>query len=261
MNENNEVIQNGDLVLVYIKERTSWLITVHETYEFHTHFGVIPHVELINRKYGSVYELPNGKKAFLLKPSLRDLINFFKHQSQIIYPEDAAIISLFTGLRDGLKVIEAGTGSGALTSIIATQIMPTGKVYTYDNRENASNTARKNLEKAKISNVEFFVHDVREGFFQDQVDAIILDLVDPWEVIPHAWNTLVPCGTICIFQPTYNQIEKTTLALDTYSFKRIEVFEMMRRDIQIKRGAIRPSTRMIGHTGFLIFATKTEKES
>ena len=102
--------------------------------------------------------------------------------------------------------------------------------------------------------------DVSTGFNEKNVDAIVLDLGDPCVVIPHAYDSLKFGGIITIFLPTYNQIEKVLIKLQEFDFDDLKAHELIRRDLQLKPHAIRPNTRMIGHTGFLIFARKVFKE-
>jgi tRNA (adenine57-N1/adenine58-N1)-methyltransferase len=179
---------------------------------------------------------------------------------QIIYTNDAALILLYGGIGPGSKVLEAGTGSGALTSILANYVKPTGHVYSYENRDEAYKTAKKNIQKLDLDTyVTLKLQDATEGFEEKDVDAVVLDLGNPEELIPMAYDSLRPSGTISIFVPTFNQIEKVYSKLRELKFGDIHAMELIQREIQLKPNAIRPNTRMIGHTGFLIFARKLLK--
>jgi len=253
----NETIEDGSDILIVLDSRKRWLSKVISGNQFHCHKGFFDYDQIIGKPYG--YKVRTNKSADLkiYKPIPSDFLQHIPHSSQIIYTKDAGLILLNGGIHPGSVVIEAGTGSGALTSILAKYVGSEGHVYTYDNREEAHNTSKKNIERLGLDNqVTLKLKDVSTGFDENKVDAVVLDLGDPCEVIPHAYDALKLGGVISVFMPTYNQVERVYEKLREYSFGDIEAMELILRGIQLKRNAIRPNTRMIGHTGFLIFARK-----
>jgi tRNA (adenine57-N1/adenine58-N1)-methyltransferase len=162
-----------------------------------------------------------------------------------------------SGIGSGSRVVEAGTGTGALTSAIAHYVKPTGRVYTYELREEFQRNAKKNLERAKLLDyVELKEGDITQGIQETDLDAIILDLATPWLVIPHAYNALKGSGVLVSFSPTIDQVVKVVEALNDYGFVGIETAETLIRYMQVERGKTRPQTVMTGHTGYLTFARK-----
>jgi tRNA (adenine57-N1/adenine58-N1)-methyltransferase len=177
--------------------------------------------------------------------------------TQIIYPKDAALIVMFSGIGPGSRVIESGTGTGSLTTALAHYVGSTGKVYTYELRSEFQKNAAKNLERAKlISHVEMKSGDVTLGYEERDVDAVILDLAVPWLVVPHAFTALKPSGVLVSFSPTIDQVVKTTEALRENGFVFIETIECLMRTMQVERGKTRPNTMMTGHTGYITHARK-----
>jgi tRNA (adenine57-N1/adenine58-N1)-methyltransferase len=165
---------------------------------------------------------------------------------------------MFSGIGSGSRVVESGTGTGALTTALAHFVKPSGKIYTYDIREEFKSNAEKNLKRAKLMDfVELKSGDVTLGIEERDLDSVILDLATPWLVVPHAFEALKPSGTIISFSPTIDQVVKTSEALKDYNFTFIETIECLIRSMQISRGKTRPHTMMTGHTGYITRARKT----
>jgi tRNA (adenine57-N1/adenine58-N1)-methyltransferase len=180
--------------------------------------------------------------------------------TQIIYPKDAALIVMLSGIGPGSRVVESGTGTGSLTTALAHYVGSSGKVYTYELRPEFQKNARKNLERSKlIERVEMKSGDVTQGFDVQDVDAVILDLAVPWLVVPHAYNALKPSGIIVSFSPTIDQVVRATEALRENGFVFIETIECLMRTMQVERGKTRPNTMMTGHTGYITHARKILK--
>ncbi|MHA2028542.1 MAG: tRNA (adenine-N1)-methyltransferase [Candidatus Kariarchaeaceae archaeon] len=248
------IFKAGDYVFLVYDRRRQWMKKI-ENKEFHCNYGMIDLGDLEGKPYGTLIETNKGKKLRAHSPKINDWIRSFEHQGQIIYEKDAAYIAFLLDIKSGATIYEAGTGSGSLTAYLAQLVGPSGKIVTHDVRPEAIKTAKKNLSKMNIENVNFNNMDViEEGFSPGFADGLILDMVDPWRSIEHAKNILKIGKKIVIFIPTLNQIEKTFTALKEHKFKEIRAVELIEREIQLKEGAIRPSTRMIGHTGYLMEA-------
>ncbi len=250
-------IKEGDYVLLYLNKRRTYLVKVKSNTTLHTHKGYIRLENLIGRKFGDEIESHLGVKFVILKPTLRDFIMKFKRKTQIIYPKDIALIIMYTGIGPGSKVVEAGTGTGALTSALAYYVRPNGKVFSYEIRSDVLEVAKKNLEKTGLINyVEFKLKDVTEGIDERGVDAVILDMATPWKVVPHAYEALADWGVFASYSPTIEQIIKTVEALRNHGFTFIECLESIVRNFKVVPGETRPETLMIGHTGYMVFARK-----
>lgn len=253
-------IGEGDYILLYLSQRKTYLIKVEAGKSFHTHKGFIKFDDLVGREYGSSVLSSLGIEFIALKPLLRDYIMKSVRKTQITYPKDIALIVVFSGIGPGSCVVEAGTGTGALTTALAHFVKPKGKVYSYEIREEFLKTAEKNLKRANLFDfVELKNKDVTIGIDESDVDAVILDLATPWLVVPNAYNALKSCGTIVSFSPTIDQVVKTVEALNENGFVDIESVECLMRGMQVERGKTRPQTLMTGHTGYVTFARKTAK--
>ncbi len=256
----NQKISEGDYVLIYLDARRTYMIKMQAGQTFHTHKGYLKLDELIGKDYGEPIKSSLGIYFTTLKPALTDYIMKSSRNTQIIYPKDAALIVMFSGIGPGSRVVESGTGTGSLTTALAHYVGPTGKVYTYELRSEFQKNAAKNLERSKlIDHVEMKNGDVTLGIEERDVDAVILDLAVPWLVVPHAYEALRPSGIIVSFSPTIDQVVKTTEALRENGFVFIETIECMMRAMQVERGKTRPQTLMTGHTGYITHARKILK--
>src|SRR3989338_8405118 len=255
--ESKNIIQEGDPVLIRFDDEVTYLIEVNPNRKFAIHRGQpIELRDLIGKSYGDWLDF-GRTKALLLEPTLDDLIMKARRESGIIYPKDAAMILMKLGIRSGGRVIEIGTGSGALTLALAAQVAPDGKVYTYDRREDFIKLAEGNLKKAKLlPYVEFHKREEHEPFDETEVDAIVSDVPEPWHEVEVIKASLKNGGRIAALNPTYNQIEKMAEALQKSGFVMIEAMEILVRGILARPGKTRPEQRMISHTEFILFAVK-----
>ncbi len=255
-----EKIREGDNILLYIDVRRTYMIRVEAGKTFHTHKGYVKFDDLIGQDYGSTYKSSLGIDFTVLKPMLTDYIMKSSRNTQITYPKDASLIVMFSGIGPGSRVVESGTGTGALTTALAHYVKPTGKIYTYDIREEGQKTAEKNLVRSGLMDfVELKLKDVVAGIDETDIDAVVLDLAVPWLVVPRAYEALKPSGTIVSFSPTIDQVVKTVEALRENNFVAIETFECIMRGMQVERGKTRPQTLMTGHTGYITHARKVTK--
>ena len=247
-------------MLLYLNQRKTYLVKVEHGKTFHTHKGFIKFDDLIGRAYGETVSSSLGVAFIVLRPLLRDYIIKSVRKTQITYPKDIALIIMFSGIGPGSRVVEAGTGTGALTTALAHYVKPNGKVYSYELREEFLRTAEKNLKRAKLEDfVELKNRDVTAGIEERDVDAVVLDLATPWLVVPHAYASLKPSGTIVSFSPTIDQVVKTVEALEKENFVDVESVECLMRGMQVERGKTRPQTLMTAHTGYITFARKALK--
>lgn len=253
----SRTIYNGDDVLLYLDKKRTYLVKVQKG-NFHTHKGYIQLDELIGKEYGAQIKSSLEIDFFILKPTTQDYIYKMLRKTQIMYPKDIALIIMFSGVGPGSRIVEAGTGTGALTSALAFYVRPTGRVYSYELRKSFIETAQKNLKRAGVSEyVNLKNRDVTKGIDETMVDAVILDLASPWLIVPHAYSALKGSGSFISFSPTIDQVIKTVEVLRDNRFIDIETIECLMRRMQIERGKIRPETLMIGHTGYITHARKT----
>jgi tRNA (adenine57-N1/adenine58-N1)-methyltransferase len=258
----SQKIAEGDYILLYLTQRKTYMVKVEAGKTFHTHKGFIKFDDLIGKDYGSTVLSSLSIEFTVLKPLLQDYIMKSVRKTQITYPKDIAIIVMFSGIGPGSHIVEAGTGTGALTTALAHYVKPTGMVYSYEVREEFLKGAEKNLMRAGVIDfVKFKNKDITAGIDETEVDSVILDLATPWLVISHAYNALKPCGTLVSFSPTIDQVVKTVEALEENGFVNVETVECLMRGMQVERGKTRPQTLMTAHTGYITFGRKTIKNS
>ncbi len=250
-------IKSDDYVLLYSPDEKTYLVRVREGRSMGTHLGELSFDDALEKEYGDAIFTNMGHRFLLLEPTLEDKMMKVKRHTQIIYPKDAALIVLKTGITSGMSVIECGAGSGALTIALANAVAPGGRVYTYDRREKFLDNARLNVENAGLAqHVDFNLREVDEGFNESDVDVVVLDLPSPWWGIPAAKDALRGGGRIASLSPTYNQVERAVESLREHGFVYIETVELLMRPIRVSTGKTRPVDRMVSHTGFLTFGRK-----
>ena len=240
-------------MLVY--EDKKFIFRINSTQELQTHEGIIHHSDLIDQPWGSSVKSHLGKSFLILEPTLRDILLHIERKSQIIFPKDIGYILLRLSMGPGKSVIEAGTGSGALTTALAWTVGTSGKVYSYDKRQDMQDLCMKNLQRLGLEKqVEFRTRDLSEGFNENDVDALFLDLPEPQKYLPSVRNALVNGGAFGAILPTMNQVSELLAALEDQHFSMIEVCEILLRFYKTIPQRLRPVDRMVAHTGYLIFA-------
>ncbi len=258
----SEKVKENDLIFLILDGKRRWLIQVKAGGSFHTHRGIIEFDEIIGKNYGTVifskpYET-QGYKFFVLKPMPSDYVLHMTRKTQIIYPEDAGFILLYSGIGPGSVVIEAGCGSGALTCILGNYVRPSGHIFSFDIREKSLKNARKNVERAKLENIVSIEYGniITDNLNLKNVDSVVLDLAEPWKAIEKAMSYLKLSGALVSFSPTIEQVKKTTFAMRDNNFVEINTYELIKRKIQVKENATRPETRMVGHSGYISVGRK-----
>ena len=256
------IINEGDDILLYLSPRRTYLVKVERGKSFHTHKGYVQLESLIGKEYGTRIKSNLGTEFVALKPTIKDYIFKMLRKTQITYPKDISLIIMFSGIGPGSRVVEAGTGTGALTSALAFYVKPTGRVYSYEIRGEFIETATGNLKRAGLAEyVEIKNKDITQGIDEKEVDAVILDMATPWLVVPHAYSALKGSGSIVSFSPTIDQVVKTVEALQKNGFVDIETVECLVRKMQVARGKTRPQTLMTAHTGYITVARKALTEA
>jgi tRNA (adenine57-N1/adenine58-N1)-methyltransferase catalytic subunit len=240
--------------------RKKWLTKVTWDKKLHTHLGIIDVSTTIGMEYGSAVRTTEGKLIFLMQPTIHDFIMKSQRKTQIVYPKDFGYIAARTGIKNGSKILEVGTGSGALTTFMASIVKPDGHIYSFDVNSEFLEIAKYNLEKAGMFKyVTIHQHDPHRGIDVRDADVATVDLGDPWTVVDQVYSALKGSGAFVAICPTMNQIEKTATELKRSGYADIECVELMIRNIEAREGMTRPSMRMIGHTTYLVFARKVQK--
>ncbi|MGE4552756.1 MAG: tRNA (adenine-N1)-methyltransferase [Desulfovibrionaceae bacterium] len=250
------MIASGEVVLLVSPKGKRYLHVLDSDKDIHTHDGRMRCADIQAAGYGAWVHTHLGRPYRILRPTVHDLIKGVKRQTQIMYPKEIGYVLLKLGVRPGSRVVECGTGSGGLTLALASFVGDTGKVYTFERREEFAENARRNLERVGLSGrVEQAVLDLSEqGFPVSGADALFLDVRTPWEYLHHIPPAVIP-GAVCGFLlPTVNQVSDLIRGLEAGPFGEIEVMEILVRHYKPVADRLRPVDRMVAHTGFLIFA-------
>lgn len=254
-----KIAREGDLVQLVGLTHKHFIFTLKSGVDFQSHRGILKHEELIGKPFGSQVFSHTGAPFFLLEPSMADILNELPRATQILYPKDIGYILMMMGVTPGRQVMEAGTGSGSVTIAFASAVGQEGRVVSYEQKADTQSLARKNVERVGLtSRVEFKLRDIRLGFDETNMDAFFLDVQFPNEYIPQVRQALKPGGFFGTIIPTFNQIEKTLIALKKNNFAFVEVCELMLRHYKSDPARVRPVDRMVAHTGYLIFARRIE---
>lgn len=251
----------GDRVLLYLDSRRTWLVRIdNDSMNFHTHAGIIDLKSLIGKKFGDSVFTTMNEKIQILKPTIVDYIMKSERKTQIVYPKDFAYITTRSGLRSGARVLECGTGSGALTTYFASIVAPTGIVKTFEERDDFFHISGKNIEKAGMT--QYVVREkgnLKEAQISEaDFDLVMLDTGDPWTLLETSHKALKGSGFVFCICPTTNQVENCAVEMEG-RFTDIEAVEIFLRRIEARAGKTRPSMRMIGHTCYLVSGRKVNK--
>ncbi len=258
--EGKRLTQYGDTVLLAGKDRKQYMRTLTPGANFSTKMGTLQHDDLVGKAYGSGVRTHLDHTYYILIPQPADLIAHARHETAIVQPKDLGYIALKLGIRPGIQVIEAGTGSGALTLVLALLVGDSGHVTSYERREALLEVAKKNLNRAQvIDRVSFVIRDISEGFNPPAADALFLDVPNPWDYLAHARAALTGGGMLGAIVPTINQLIELVNALMAGPWFMVEVEELLLRTYKISEARIRPQDEMVGHTGYLVFARAIDR--
>ena len=245
----------GDCVLLVDAKSRRWLIDLADGGEFHSHAGILAHDALIGQPEATEVQATGGKTFVALRPTFSEFVLKMKRRAQVVYPKDLGAIVQLADIAPGAFVVEAGIGSGALTMALLRAVGPTGRVVSYELREDHAEQALRNIRRflGDVDNHELRIGDVAETDESD-VDRFVLDLPEPWSVVPTAARALRPGGIVCTYLPTVPQVQRTCDALAAGGFGFVSTLEVLHRTWKIDGASVRPDHRMVAHTAFLTTA-------
>jgi tRNA (adenine57-N1/adenine58-N1)-methyltransferase len=251
--------QVGDIIQLVGLRHKHFIFTLTAGGEMHTHRGIVKHDDLIDLPWGTQIFSHLGSPFFLLQPMLGDILTNLPRNTQILYPKEIGFIMVNMGIGPGQCVIEAGTGSGSMTIALAHTVGETGRVISYERRPEFQQLARKNLTRLGLEQrVEFKLKDIGEGLEDTNADAFFLDVPNPYDYIEQVRAALKPGGFFCALIPTFNQVEKLLYSLQRNKFAFLEMCEVLLRYYKTEPSRLRPTDRMVAHTGFLVFGRRIE---
>ncbi|MFM7044389.1 MAG: tRNA (adenine-N1)-methyltransferase [Ilumatobacteraceae bacterium] len=242
----------GDKVLLIDGKQRRYLITLAETAEFHSHAGFVPHADIIGAREGTVLKSTRGASYTALRPTLEDFVLEMPRGAQVIYPKDLAPICMLADIGPGMRVLESGVGSGALSM---TMLRWGATIIGYEIRDDFLNRARANvrafLGEDALDRYHLHLRDCYEGIGETDLDRVVLDLPEPWRVVPHAVGALRPGGLLVAYTPSIMQAAQTREAMANRSWIGTRTLEVLHRGWYVEGQAVRPDHRMVAHTGFL----------
>ncbi len=231
-------------------------VTLEPGKQFHTHRGAIEHDALIGAAEGSVVPSTAGTLYLALRPLLTDFILSMPRGAAVVYPKDAAQIIAMGDIYPGATVLEAGAGSGSLTCALLRAVGPSGRVISYEIREDHAEVAVRNVETffgQRPANWTMHLEDAATHPIEESVDRIILDMLSPWEVLPTLAQALAPGGVFIGYVASTTQMSRLVEALRVHGdFTEPTAWETFMRGWHVVGLAVRPEHRMIGHTAFLV---------
>ncbi len=251
----------GELVVLTDRKGRRYLVTLEPGAEWHSHAGVVPHDELIGRTEGQAVRTNRNMEVVVLRPTREDFVLKMKRGAQVVYPKDQAMILAAADVRPGCTVVEAGAGSGALTLALLAAVGPTGRVVSFELRDDHAAIARRNVERfhggTPPATWELRVGDVIEGLAGLHAHRVVLDLLEPWAVVGAAAEALPPGGILLAYTPTVPQVMRCTEALwEDGRYTDVRTTETLVRPWDVDGLAVRPAHRMVAHTAFLTTARR-----
>ncbi|MCC7368928.1 MAG: tRNA (adenine-N1)-methyltransferase [Chloroflexi bacterium] len=285
-----DLLTEGETVLLLDKSENRRLVRLRAGAKAHGHRGYLEHDRIIGQREGVLVRSSTGATFLVFRPRLADYVLEMPRKSAIIYPKDAGFILLWADIYPGATVIESGMGSGGLTLALLRAVGPTGQVIVYEHRADMIEAALQNLRgftpptglgaplddehrallddaaaldgeernaPSEFPNLIVRNQDIYEGLEETEVDRIILDLSEPWRVLPHALDVLRPGGMLACYSPSIVQVQRTVEELNaTRAFAQTETLEVLYRPWHLKGQAVRPVQQMVSHTAFLTFSRR-----
>ena len=246
--------REGELALLLDRKSRRYLLTLEVDKTFHSHLGRLSHDQLIGNSVGGWYRTDRGHTLLAVRPTLGDYVRQMPRGPQIIYQKDLGNIVSFADIFPGATVIEGGLGSGALTAALLRAVGRDGRVITYEIDESVLPKAMRNIQRVvpNTSNLEVKIGNIYDGIDERAVDRVVLDVPEPWQAVGSIAEALVMGGIMLSFLPTVLQVHRLVGALENDGrYQLVESLETLLRTWHVTERSVRPSHRMVAHSGFL----------
>jgi tRNA (adenine57-N1/adenine58-N1)-methyltransferase len=254
------VFADGELVLLIDKVGRKHRVRLKTGQRHSLHSGAIEHDAIIGRPEGVVVTTQLGARLLAVRPTFAEQVTGRVRQAQPIYPKDLGAILVGADIHPGARVVEAGTGTGALTLAAVRAVGPSGMVVSYEQREDFLEAAKRAIVDTLgelPSNLSLKLGDIYLGVEERDMDTFLLDLPEPWQAVQAVCSALRPGGIVFAHCPNVSQVQRFFEALrEARGFGMLEVFELLQRGWTVRGRSLRPSHRMVAHTGFLCFARR-----
>ena len=223
---------------------------------FESDLGIVNAEDLDNAEIGDEIESHLGHTFKIMKPNINDYIEIMDRRCSILLKKDIGFVLAHTGLGAGSRVVDAGTGAGAIALNFGNVVGSEGRVYTYEIREDFAQIAQKNIDNFGIENIEVKNQNIKEGIEEKNIDLVFLDLPKPFEIFEEVWECLNVGGWLAVYAPYIDQAKLSYRIAKKVGFFDIEISELLERGLEVRQNGVRPKTRMVGHSGYLLFARK-----
>ncbi len=253
----------GQSALLVDAKGRRYLVKIQPGQTFQYHRGVVPHEDIAAAGDGGLVTASGGGRLRVLRPRMADFVLKMQRRAQVVYPKDIGPILVWADIGPGMTVLEAGTGSAALTTALARAVGASGRVVSVERREEHQKVGRKTLQRwfgEVPAHVELRSGDVEDVIGTVDADRIVLDLPEPWHAAGRAAETSAPGTILCAYLPTVPQIQTLVETLRSGPWAEIEVMETLYRTWNVSGRSVRPSHQMVGHTGFLVIARRVEPD-
>lgn len=227
-----------------------------EDQDFQSDLGIVSKEQIENAEIGDEVKSHLDHVFKIAKPNVNDFIDLMERRCSILIQKDIGVVLAHTGLGCGNRVVDAGTGAGAIALNFGNVVGDTGKVFTYEIREDFANIAEKNIESFNIGNIEVKNKNIKEGIDERNIDLVFLDLPKPYETFESVYEALNLGGWLAVYAPYIDQAEISYRVAKKLGFYDIEIIETLERGLEVRQQGVRPKTRMVGHSGYLLFARK-----
>ena len=224
--------------------------------EFQSDLGIVKADVLDNAQIGDEVKSHLDHSFKIVKPNVNDFIDLMERRCSILIKKDIGQVLAHTGLGAGSRVVDAGTGAGAIALHFGNVVGLEGKVFTYEVREDFAEVARRNIDNFGITNIEVKNKNIKEGIDENNIDLIFLDLPKPFEIFEEVMESLNVGGWLAVYAPYIDQAETSYRVAKKLGFYDIEIIETLERGLEVRTQGVRPKTRMVGHSGYLLFARK-----
>ena len=224
--------------------------------EFQSDLGIIKSDVLDEAEIGDEVKSHLDHTFKIMKPNVNDFIDIMDRRCSILIQKDIGQVLAHTGLGAGSRVVDAGTGAGAIALNFGNVVGSEGQVYSYEIREDFAEVAKKNIDNFGITNIEVKNKDIKEGIDEENIDLVFLDLPKPFEIFEDVLEALNVGGWLCVYAPYVDQAEISYRIAKKLGFYDIEIIEILERGLEVRTQGVRPKTRMVGHSGYLMFARK-----
>ncbi len=224
--------------------------------EFQSDLGIIKAEVLDNAEIGDEVKSHLDHTFKIAKPNINDFIDLMDRRCSILLKKDIGLVLAHTGLGAGSRVVDAGTGAGAIALNFGNVVGFEGKIFTYEIREDFAEVAKKNIDNFGITNIEVKNKSIKDGIDENNIDLVFLDLPKPFEIFEDVLESLNVGGWLAVYAPYIDQAEISYRVAKKLGFYDIGIIEIIERGLEVRPQGVRPKTRMVGHSGYLVFARK-----